>query len=125
MNKLRVIIADSQPDVCYALRVLLQLVRELKAEVLAETNEAGELARQIRKHQPDLLLIDWALDGLPSRDRLAALRGLHPPMCIIVLSNQPELRAEALRAGADEFVSKVSGVEPVIAAIRSVRAARR
>lgn len=125
MKKLRVIIADSQPDVCYALRVLLQLVRDLNAEILAEASDTSELARYMRKFQPDLLLLDWSLVKHPAAEYLNELRALHPEMSIIALSNQPERRAEVLRSGADDFVSKVNGVEPVIAAVRNVRAARR
>jgi two-component system nitrate/nitrite response regulator NarL len=120
MSSLRVLIADSQSDVRYALRVLLQLVRELNADVLGEVSDAESLHHHIVALNPDLLLLDWHLPGLPSQSRLSVLRLLKPGLKVIVLSGRPELRLEAMNAGADAFISKIDSVEPLIAAIRQV-----
>jgi DNA-binding NarL/FixJ family response regulator len=118
MAFLRVLIADSQSDVRYALRVLLQLVRELNAEVIGEVSDAESLHHHIVALNPDLVLLDWHLPGLPSQNRLSILRLLKPDVKIIVLSGRPELRQDAFNAGADAFISKIDSVEPLIAAIR-------
>jgi two-component system nitrate/nitrite response regulator NarL len=120
MSSLRVLIADSQSDVRYALRVLLQLVREFNAEVLGEVSDAESLHHHIVALNPDLVLLDWHLPGLPSHSRLSILRLLKPGLKVIVLSGRPELRQEVLSAGADAFISKIDSVEPLIAAIRQV-----
>lgn len=117
---MRVLIADPQSDVRYALRVLLQLVRELHAEVVAEADSASNLYAALDTEAVDLLLIDWSLPGLPSNNRLNALLSSQPEMKIIVLSGRPEYKASALADGAHAFVSKIDSVDPLITAIRAL-----
>lgn len=117
---MRVLLADPQSDVRYALRVLLQLVRELNAEVVAEANDAPSLYRILESSTADLLLIDWSLPNLPAEDRLASIRQFQPDLRIIVLSGRPEFKQAALDAGADDFVSKIDSVDPLITAIRTI-----
>jgi DNA-binding NarL/FixJ family response regulator len=121
-NKLRVVVADEQSDVRYALRVLLQLARELNAEVVGETAEAELLVAQLETLNPDLLLLDWKLPGLRS---VAHLRSLYPQARLIVLSVREEVRQSALDAGADAFVCKGDPVESLVTAIRQVRSIQR
>lgn len=118
---MRVMLADSQSDVRYALRVLLQLVRELSAEVVAEVIDASSLYRSLETTNADLLLMDWSLPGLPIEDRLARVQQTQPDLHIIILSGRPEFKQAALDAGADAFVSKIDSVDPLITAIRSIR----
>jgi len=117
---MRVLLADPQSDVRYALRVLLQLVREFNAEVVAEANDAPSLYRILESTNADLLLIDWSLPGLPAEDRLTNIRQFQPNLRIIVLSGRPEFKQAALDAGADDFVSKIDSVDPLITAIRAI-----
>jgi DNA-binding NarL/FixJ family response regulator len=121
--KLRVIIADDRADGRYALRVLLQLARELQTDVVGEAVEAHDLAHQLEALQPDVLLLDWNLPGLSDDRVLQRFRRLSPATQILVLSNHPELRPQVLAAGADAFISRLDSVELLIAAIRHTRSA--
>lgn len=118
---MRVVVADAQADVRYALRVLLQLARELDAEVVGESAEADTLARQVMTLRPDLLLLDWNTPGLDSANPLTQLRALDPQLKIIILSVRPESQPLALKAGADAFVCKGDPVDRLVAAIQDVR----
>lgn len=115
--QLRVVVADEQADVRYALRTLLQLARELEAQVVGEAVDAASLLAQLEAQQPDMLLLDWQLPGL----RLAGLRALYPSLPIIVLSVRSEARQAALTAGALAFVYKGDPVERLIEAIHTAR----
>jgi two-component system response regulator NreC len=117
-NKLRVLVADEQADVRYALRTLMQLARELEVEVVGEVADADNLLAQIVVLQPELLLLDWKLPGLRT---LTYLRSQYPDMSIIVLSVHAETRQAALESGADAFVFKGDPVECLIEAICAVR----
>jgi DNA-binding NarL/FixJ family response regulator len=120
---MRIVVADSQPDVRYALRVLLQIVRELHVEIIAEVMDADGLFRALSSHHADLLLLDWSLPDLPLERRLQRIREGSPGLRIIVLSGRPEVKEDVLASGADAFVSKIDSVDPLISAIRSLRAA--
>ncbi len=105
MNKevMRVLIIDDQPQVCSAVRLLLN--QEPGVTVVGETAEAGDLLAQVEAIRPDLVLLDWEL---PDRGGalVAELRAVRPGLVVVALSSRPEVRQAALAAGADAFVSK-------------------
>ncbi len=117
-DKLRVLVADDQADVRYALRTLLQLAKELEAEVVGEVTNTEHLLAQVEVLKPDLLLLDWKPPGSRA---ITYLRSLYPAMHIIVLSLRAEARQSALVAGADAFVYKGDPVEKLVEAIQKVR----
>lgn len=117
-NNLRILVADDQSDVRYALRTLLQLVKELHVEVVGEAADADTLLDEVASLEPDMLLVDWKLPGLRA---IAYLRTLYPQLRIIVLSVRAEARQAALDAGADAFVFKGDPVERLVEAIQQVR----
>jgi DNA-binding NarL/FixJ family response regulator len=121
-NKLRVVVADDQADVRYALRTLLQLAKELEAEVVGEVTNTAHLLAQVEVLKPDVLLLDWKLPGARVIENL---RSLYPSMRIIVLSVRAEARQSALAAGADAFVYKGDPVEKLVEAIESIRTLQR
>jgi DNA-binding NarL/FixJ family response regulator len=117
-KNLRILVADDQSDVRYALRTLLQLVKELHVEVVGEAADADTLLNEVASLEPDVLLVDWKLPGLRA---IAYLRALYPQLRIIVLSVRAEARQAALDAGADAFVFKGDPVERLVEAIQHVR----
>jgi DNA-binding NarL/FixJ family response regulator len=116
-----ILIADDQPQVRHALRLLLE--QELAPETIEEAPGSEALLAQTAAGCPELLLLDWGLPGTAAEDLLVALRKACPALTVIVLSGQPEAEAEALRAGADAFVSKTDPPEQLLAAIRAAEQA--
>jgi len=112
---MRILIADGQSKVRFALRLLLG--RRAEDEVVGEVAHAGELLPQIEATHPDLLLLDWELSGLSPDDSMNALREALPNLGVVVLSGRPETCQAALTAGADAFVSKTDPPERLLAAI--------
>lgn len=110
-----ILIADDQPRVRHALRLLLE--QELAPEAVDEAAEAKTLLAQVAASCPDLVLLDWGLPGMAAPDLLIALRQTRTALTIIVLSGQPEAEEKALAAGADAFVSKADPPERLLAAI--------
>jgi len=114
---MRILLADDEPKVRFALRALLQ--RQPGLTVLGEAIDAQHLLAQTEGTYPDLVLLDWELPGLASVDLLSALRGVYPDVVVIALSGRPGARRAALNAGADAFVSKGDPPERLLAAIDS------
>lgn len=102
---LRVVLADDQPKVRFALRVLLE--NRTDVVIVGEVDDALELAGLLAKTSPNVIILDWLLPGLPALGSIRSLRDLSPDAVIIALSGRPELGQEALRNGADAFVSKI------------------
>lgn len=118
---MRVLIADSQSRVRFALRALL--ARQPGLEVVGEANCAADLLEQARVARPDLLVLGWEL--LESASALAVLRQTCPGLHIIALSGRAEARQAVLEAGADLFVSKTQPPEQLLAAINICQNQRR
>jgi DNA-binding NarL/FixJ family response regulator len=116
---MRILLADDQPEVRFALRALLDQQPDL--EVVGEATSAGDLLHQVKTARPELVLLDWPLPGAWPVDLLAALRHCHPRMPVIALSGRPEVRRAALLAGADDFVNKCDPPELLLAAIGGCR----
>jgi DNA-binding NarL/FixJ family response regulator len=115
MTPMRILLADNQPKVRFALRVFLE--RQAGFEIVGEMDNAEELMAQTEATCPDLVLLHWRLQGLAAVDLLPALRKVCPDLYVIALSGWPEARCAALAAGADAFVSKVDPPERLLAAI--------
>ena len=118
-KKTRILVADNRPKVRFALRTLLR--RQAGLDIVGEAQDAEDLLAQIEGNCPDIVLLDWRLEGPETADLLAALRWRCPGMYTIVLSGRPEARRMALDAGADVFVSKIDPPDRLLAAIRSVQ----
>jgi DNA-binding NarL/FixJ family response regulator len=113
---MRILLADDQPGVCSALRLLLE--QEPGLRVVGEAAEAEELLAQMQAACPDLVLLDWELPGLDAASLPSALRLRYPQLRVIALSGRPEARQAALQAGADAFVSKGDPPERLLATLR-------
>jgi DNA-binding NarL/FixJ family response regulator len=109
-------IADDQERLRAALRLLIQ--QEPGFEVVAEVNTPGETLKSAQALQPDMVLLDWELDGAHTPVLAAALRALPCAPLVLALSSQPEAEEAALAAGADGFISKGNPPECVRQALR-------
>ena len=112
---MHILIADDQPKVRFALRVLLQ--RQSGLQVVGEAATADDLLSMMAINCPDLLLLGWELPGLVGIGSVSALRELCPDLSVIALSGLPGACRAALAAGADAFVSKADPPEQLLAAI--------
>jgi DNA-binding NarL/FixJ family response regulator len=112
---MRILLADAQPNVRYALHVLL--ANRPKLNLAGDATDAYELISRLKADDPDMLILDWMLPGLDEVGSIATLRGIRPDMIIIALSGRPELGHAAIKAGADAFVSKIDPPERLLTAI--------
>lgn len=98
----RVFIADSQPEVRSAMRLLLQ---DLNMQVVGDAADWPTTLSQAFGTQPDLLVVDWEL--IPPDASLQELRATCPAAVVIILISHLDARKQAaLSAGADSFISK-------------------
>jgi two-component system response regulator DesR len=122
-RQMRVLLADDQMNVRWALQRLLK--HEPGMNVVGEASEARGLLAQICTTHPDLVLLDWGLPGLAAIGSLPALRISNPNLLVIVLSGRPEARRKALTAGANVFVSKIDPPEQLLAALHAMDSRRK
>ena len=119
---MRVLIADDQPSVRFALKVVLE---QQGIDVAGAVCDSVELLAWLKTNQADLLLLDWELPDQPGKKIIPILRDLSPGLTVIVLNSRPQTRAEALSAGADGFVSKGDPPEYLLSLLATARRADR
>ena len=90
-------------------------------EFVGEASDMAGLLEQLRETAPDVVLLDWKLRGQSGGAALGLVRSGHPGTHVIVMGNRPEVRAEAMAAGADAFISRVDHPDRLIAAIEAAR----
>ncbi len=112
---MRILLADDELNVRFALKVLIQ--QRPQWEIVEEAVDANSLLAQLAKECPDIVILDWLLPGLKKSGSLSALRQICPDLFVIAVSGRPELGEAALKAGADVFVSKIDPPERLLAAI--------
>lgn len=117
---IRVLIADDQPEVRSAVRLVLDADPEI--EVVDEVADGAEAVRLARRHRPDVTVIDIRM---PRMDGIAAIRALTDPAgpctrAAIALTtfDLDDYLFGALRAGATGFLLKDSGPALLLDAIR-------
>ena len=120
---MRVLIADDQPEVRSALRLLL--TQESDLVVVGEAVDTAQVLELAAGRRPDLVLLDWELPDQGGAAALAGLRAARPGLAVIALSGRPEARRGALAAGVDAFVSKGEPPECLMASVDKCRHRQR
>lgn len=98
---MHVLIAEARPSTRAALRALLE--HDPLCERVTEATDA-QSALAALADPPDLLLLDWALPGLPAAAIVARVRTLQPQVVIIALGHHAATRRASLDAGVDCFI---------------------
>lgn len=118
----KVLVADDHPIVFLALVDMLDGIRG-KDTVEIETVANGDDLLRKMEESWDCLVLDMYMPGkLRSIPLLQAVRGSQPNLKIVVYSGaiNPCLTQVALDEGASAYVSKASGPEVVVEALRAV-----
>jgi DNA-binding NarL/FixJ family response regulator len=121
---LRVLIADDQALVRGGFRMILDAQQDI--EVVGEAADGAEAVEQVRRHRPEVVLMDIrmpVLDGLEATRQIAATRGLEGVRVLILTTYDTDAYVfEALQAGASGFLLKDCGPAELLHAIRVVAA---
>ena len=112
---MRILVADRQAKVRFALRVLLE--RQPGFQIVGEAANATDLLDGVADADPELVLVDWDLATPAPGGLVLALRRISPNVAIVALSGRAEARKAALAAGADAFVSKGDPPERLLGTI--------
>ena len=104
MSKMRVLVVDNQPRARQSMKALLGAWRQV--EEVREAANGYEAVQLAEEFQPDVILMDARMPKMNGLEATRLIKAKWQQIKIIVLSMYPDLKAEALAAGADAFVSK-------------------
>jgi len=80
----KILIVDDHPALRLALRA--QLSQLLGVTALLEADNGQDALDTVRQQKPDLVVLDLDIPRVSGLDAMPRMRGLHPPIRILVLS---------------------------------------
>jgi len=118
-------IAEDQTMVRQALVALLEMEHDIK--VVAEAASGDEALAMVRKHQPDVAVLDIEMPGPGGIEvaRLITESGFPSKIVIVTTFGRPGYLRAAMAAGASGFLLKDAPAAELAAAIRRVAAGHR
>ena len=116
MPKPRVIIADDHTLLVEAFEKLLAP----ECEVIAKVPDGRALLTAARELHPDVVLLDIAMPLLNGLDAARQIKQTDPSikLVFVTMNEDPDLAAEAFRAGASAYLLKRSAGAELLTAIR-------
>lgn len=96
----RVLIVDQQPLFRRGLEEALPAASDGGVRVVAGTDRADSAAMLVRRHQPDVVIVDLELDTPGPLAALAAIRRAQPRLPVLALTRHVQGVLEFLGAGA-------------------------
>jgi two-component system nitrate/nitrite response regulator NarL len=116
----RIIVADDHDLVRESTRSLLDSEPDL--QIIDEAKDGQETIELCRIHRPDLVLMDVRMPKMNGLDATRTIKEELPTTKVLIMSayDAPCLVSEAVRAGADGYVIKLSPMQEKLDAIRGV-----
>src|SRR5690242_3237861 len=111
----QVLIIDDHAAVREGLKALVR--GEEGMEVVGEAADPSEGLRLARRHQPNVIVLDNAMQGGSGLDLLPTLRAEVPAARIVMFSLDTAVRERALAAGAHVFLAKDAPMAEILAAL--------
>ncbi len=117
---IRVVLAEDHLIVREGLRALLDGRDDVV--VVAEADNGHDAVKAAKEHRPHVIVMDLNMPGLNGIDATKTIREAQPETHVLVLSmySTEEHVRPAIRAGAEGYLLKGSGLSDLVAAIKAV-----
>jgi DNA-binding NarL/FixJ family response regulator len=119
---LRALIIDDHPVFAEGLRILLESSERGAIEVVGMETQAAKAVDAVRRHDPDLAIVDIAMPPPGGLAVIGAIVRHYPQVRVLALSGVDQLSdAEAaLRAGAMGFLPKTARLDDMLRPMEAV-----
>jgi DNA-binding NarL/FixJ family response regulator len=120
MKQIELLIADDHTLLRDGMRALLESTERIK--VLAEANDGIEVMELLKKHQPDIVLMDIGMPRMNGLDATKLITQNYSDIRVLILSMHAneEYALRALRAGAAGYILKEARKQELLHAIETV-----
>ena len=119
-RKIRIVLADDHGIVLEGLRGLLDSEGDM--EVIAATTDGLQVLPLVRKHTPEVVVLDYELGGMRATDIIGDLRAMPDAPRVLVLTayHDGETIRSVLESGAEGLALKTASPQQTLSAIRQV-----
>ena len=118
----RILIVDDHPLIRHGMAYIIGQQSDFHVCAEADSSQSGLAA--MRKHEPDIALIDISLPGTDGLELIKLMLAEQPKLQILVVSMHDEslYALRALRAGAKGYLMKSEAIDQVVVALRQLLA---
>jgi len=120
VDKIRLVIADDHPLILAALAGLLRTDEGF--EIVAACTQGSEALEAVRRHRPDVLVIDLRMPGVSGLEvvRKLAAEGLQTRTVLLTAMIDDGEMMEAVRLGVNGVVLKAMAAASIVQCVRKV-----
>jgi two-component system, NarL family, response regulator DesR len=118
-----IVIAEDQRMLLGALGSLLSLEEDM--EVVGSANNGEEAVELVKKHQPDICIMDIEMPGKTGLEAAEELKSTNCKVIILTTFARSGYFQRAIKAGVKGYLLKDSPSEELASSIRNVMAGRR
>jgi len=112
-----VLVVDDEPRMIRFIRMNL----ELEGYHVVEASNGIEALDQVRKHMPDLVIMDIMMPKMDGFETLRLLREISTvPVILLTVKGEEEDRIRGLELGADDYVTKPFSPRELISRVNAV-----
>lgn len=124
-SKITILIADDHEIVRHGIEKVISKTKDLA--VIGEAATGQEVLDQVKKLNPDVVLMDIEMPEKTGWDVLVELKALYPKLPVLILSIFPEEHygVRFIRAGASGYLNKASSPAQMVEAIRKVHSGKK
>ncbi|MFE7590346.1 response regulator [Kitasatospora sp. NPDC057512] len=117
---IRVLLADDEPMIRAGLRAVL--ATDPGIEIVAETGDGREAVELVRRHRPDVAVLDIRMPGTDGITAAAEIRrnGLATGVLMLTTFGEDDYILRALSGGANGFLIKSGEPEELLAGVHAV-----
>jgi DNA-binding NarL/FixJ family response regulator len=116
---MRIILATADRDLRLAIELLLS--EKPGIMVVGAVSETEGLIALVMSTCPDLVLVDLDLTGQPFDEALSKMKSFKCGTRFVAMGKYPELKAYAVKSGADDYVTKGDPPETLLAAVQEIQ----
>lgn len=116
---IRVVIADEQEIVRLGLKNLLESNSEIR--IVAQASSGDQVLDMVKKHKPDVVLLETKLPGMDGLQILGRLKLDSPEMRVVLFTGHENARhlARAVALGAEGYLSKQAKKDDLIRVVKA------
>ena len=118
--KANILVIEDEPEISYTIKQYLEQ-KDFTVIILSDGIEAVET---IKKHEPDLIILDWLLPGKSGLEICADLRKTPAtstiPILMLSSRNEDFEKVTGLNIGADDYIAKPFNNSELVARINAL-----